>query len=47
MSKKKGEIYVPGSEGLSVDKKTVEAEAQNDDMVDVPYCTLRAGQWEA
>lgn len=47
MSKKKGEIYVPGSEGLSVDKQTVEAEARNDDVVDVPYYTPRAGQWEA
>lgn len=52
MSKKKGEVYVPRSEGLSclpraVNKQTAEAEAQGGDVVDVPYCTLRAGQWEA
>lgn len=52
MSEKKGEISVPGSEGLSrlpraIDKQTAEAEARNGDLVDVRYCTVRAGQWEA
>lgn len=52
MSNKKGEIYVPGSEGFSclpraADKQTAEAEAWDGVMADIRYCTVSAEQWEA